>query len=148
MSSTAESGGSTTIRAAQVLVAGEASGDVVASREMLSFWGGVDPATGVVIDHRHPLRGRSLAGAVVVLPKGKGSSTGSYVLLDLLAAGVAPAGIVMSRIDEIIALGVVVHEEFNGPAMPVLLVDEPDFELALAASRAEIFTDGRVVLHG
>jgi predicted aconitase with swiveling domain len=131
-----------------VLVAGEASGDVLASRQMLSFWGGVDPATGTVIDHRHPWRGRSLAGAVVVLPKGKGSSTGSYVLLDSLAAGVAPAGILMSQIDEIIALGVVVHEEFNGRAIPALVLDGADFELALAAGRAEIFTDGRVVLHG
>lgn len=128
-------------------MAGEASGDVVASRQMLSFWGGVDPATGTVIDHRHPLCGRSLAGAVVVLPKGKGSSTGSYVLLDSLSAGVAPAGIVMSQVDEIIALGVVVHEEFDGRAIPVLVLDGPDFELALAAGRAEIFTDGRVVLH-
>lgn len=148
MSATAAEGASATIRAARVLVAGEASGDVVASRQMLSFWGGVDPATGTVIDHRHPLRGRSLAGAVVVLPKGKGSSTGSYVLLDSLAAGVAPAGILMSQVDEIIALGAVVHEEFNGRAIPVLVLDDPDFEQALTAERAEIFTDGRVVLHG
>jgi cis-L-3-hydroxyproline dehydratase len=129
-------------------VPGEASGDVRASRQMLSFWGGVDPATGAVIDRRHPLRGQSLAGTVVVLPKGKGSSTGSYVLLDSLVAGVAPAGIVLNRIDEIIALGVVVHEEFNGRAIPVVVLDDPDFELALAAERAELFADGRVVLHG
>ncbi|MCW2768346.1 MAG: hypothetical protein JWO11_4305 [Nocardioides sp.] len=148
MSSGAGAGASTTIRAAQVLVAGEASGAVVASRQMLSFWGGVDPATGTVIDQRHSLRGQSLAGAVLVLPKGKGSSTGSYVLLDSLVAGVAPAGIVMNHIDEIIALGVVVNEEFNGRGIPVVVLDDADFELALAAKRAELFADGRVVLHG
>jgi predicted aconitase with swiveling domain len=115
---------------------------------MLSFWGGVDAATGVVIDQRHSLRGQSLAGAVVVLPKGKGSSTGSYVILDSLAAGVGPAGIVMNQIDEIISLGVVVHEEFNGRAIPVVVLGDDDFELALTAKRAEIFADGRVVLHG
>jgi predicted aconitase with swiveling domain len=131
-----------------VLVAGEARGEVVASRQMLSFWGGVDPATGTVIDQRHSLRGQSLAGAVLVLPKGKGSSTGSYVLLDSLAAGVAPAGIVLNQIDEIIALGVVVHEEYNGRGIPVVVLDDPDFELALAATRAELFADGQVVLHG
>jgi cis-L-3-hydroxyproline dehydratase len=139
---------STTIHAAQILVAADGSGPVLASREMLSFWGGVDPATGTVIDHRHPWRGRSLAGAVVVLPKGKGSSTGSYVLLDSLAAGVAPAAILMSQVDEIIALGVVVHEEFDGRAIPVLVLDDPGFELALAAGSAEVFADGRVVLRG
>ena len=138
----------TTIQAAQILVAGEACGRVVASREMLSFWGGVDPVTGTVIDQRHPLRGQSLAGAVVVLPKGKGSSTGSYVLLDSLASGVAPAGIVMNQVDEIIALGVVVNEEFNGRAIPVLVLGDAEFEVALAAERADIFADGRVVFHG
>jgi cis-L-3-hydroxyproline dehydratase len=138
----------TTIHAAQVLVAGEASGPVVASRQMLSFWGGVDPATGTVIDHRHPWRGRCLAGAIVVLPKGRGSSTGSYVLLDSLAAGVAPAGILTSQIDEIIALGVVVQEEFNGRGIPVLVLNDSDFEVALVARQAVVFTDGRVVLDG
>lgn len=138
----------TTVQSAQVLVAGEACGEVRASRQMLSFWGGVDPATGTVIDQRHSLGGQSLAGAVVVLPKGKGSSTGSYVLLDSLVAGVAPAGIVMNQIDEIISLGVIVHEEFHGRAIPVVVLDAHDFPLALAAERAEIHADGRVVLHG
>src|SRR6266536_1117948 len=138
----------TTVQAARVLVAGEACGEVRASRQMLSFWGGVDPATGMVIDQRHSLRNQSLAGAIVVLPKGKGSSTGSYVILDSLAAGVGPAGIVMNQIDEIIALGVVVHEEFNGRAIPVVVLDDDDLELALAAKRAELFADGRVLLHG
>lgn len=139
---------SETVQAAQVLVAGEAVGDVRASRQMLSFWGGFDPMTGKVIDHRHSLKGQSLSGAIVVLPKGKGSSTGSYVLLDSLGSGAGPAGIVMNRVDEIIALGVVVQEEFNGTGIPVVVLDDPDFELALAAKRAEIFTDGRVLLHG
>lgn len=138
----------TTVQAAQVLVAGAACGKVLASRQMLSFWGGVDPATGTVIDQRHSLRGRSLAGAVVVLPKGKGSSTGSYVLLDALVAGVAPAGILLNQIDEIIALGVVVHEEFTGHGIPVVVLGDDDFQLALVAERAELFADGRVVLHG
>ena len=138
----------TTVQAAQVLVSAEACGEVVASRRMLSFWGGVDPATGTVIDHRHPLKGQSLAGKVVVIPKGKGSSTGSYVLLDSMAAGVGPAAIVMNQIDEIIALGVVVHEEFFGRGIPVVVLDDLEFELALAAVWAELFADGRVVLDG
>lgn len=135
------------IWAAQVLVAGHAVGDIRASRQMLSFWGGFDPVTGKVIDHRHPLKGQSLSGAIVVIPKGKGSSTGSFVLLDALVAGAGPAGIVMNQVDEIIALGVVVHEEFNGSGIPIVVLDDPDFELALAAKRAEIFVDGRVLLH-
>lgn len=138
----------TTIQAAQVLVGGQASGEVRATRQMLSFWGGVDPATGVVIDQRHNLRGQSLTDTIVVLPKGKGSSTGSYVILDSLVAGVGPTGIVLNQVDEIISLGAVVHEEFNGRSMPVVVLDNSGFELALAAERAELYPDGRVVLHG
>jgi len=128
------------------LVAGEADAEVTATREMLSLWGGVDPATGTVIDQRHPLCGRSITDTILVLPKGKGSSTGSYVLLDALVAGTGPAGIVLNRIDEIIALGAVVHEEFHGPTIPVVVLDDESFELALTARRAQVRRDGTVVL--
>lgn len=137
----------TTVYAERVLVAGDASGAIAASTEMLSFWGGVDPATGVVIDHRHSLSGQSIAGRVVVLPKGKGSSTGSYVLLDAWVAGTGPAGLLLNKVDEIISLGAVVHEELNGPAVPVFVLDDAAFGRALAARSAELRADGTVVLH-
>jgi predicted aconitase with swiveling domain len=50
----------------------------------LSFWGGVDPVTSEVVDHTHPLRGRALRGAVLALPNGRGSCTGSQVVLEML----------------------------------------------------------------
>ncbi len=131
-----------------MLVAGVADAQVTATREMLSLWGGVDPATGTVIDSRHPLCGRSITNTVLVLPRGKGSSTGSYVLLDALAAGTGPAGIVLNRVDEIIALGAVVREEFTGTTIPVVVLDDVQFEQALTARRAEIRRDGTVLLHG
>ena len=139
--------GPTTVHAQRILVAGEATAEIAASRQMLSFWGGVDPATGTVIDRRHSLCGESIANRVVVLPKGKGSSTGSYVLLDAWVAGTGPAGIVLNQVDEIIALGAVVHEQFNGRAVPVLVLDDESFEKALEARSAELKLDGTVVLH-
>ena len=140
--------GPTSVSAERVLVAGAAVGPVVGSRQMLSFWGGVDPTTGTVIDHRHPLRGESIAQRIVVLPKGKGSSTGSYVLLDSWAGGTGPAGILLNQVDEIIALGAVVHEELNGASVPVFVLDGPAFEQALRARSAELRRDGTVILHG
>jgi predicted aconitase with swiveling domain len=139
--------GTTTVHAERVLVAGEATAEVAASPQMLSFWGGVDPATGTVIDQRHSLCGESIAHRVVVLPKGKGSSTGSYVLLDAWVGGTGPAGILLSKVDEIIALGAVVHEEFNGRSVPVFVLDDASFEQALGARWAELRRDGTVVLH-
>ena len=139
--------GPRTVHAQRILVAGEATAEVAASKQMLSFWGGVDPATGTVIDRRHSLCGESIANRVVVLPKGKGSSTGSYVLLDAWVAGTGPAGIVLNHVDEIIALGAVVHEQFNGRAVPVFVLDDESFEQALEARSAELKFDGTVVLH-
>ncbi len=129
-------------------MAGEADAEVRASRMMLSFWGGVDPATGTVIDCRHSLCGQSITNTIVVLPKGKGSSTGSYVLLDSLVAGTAPAGIILNSVDEIISLGAVVHEEFYGETIPVLVLDDASFEQALTARRARVHGDGTVILDG
>jgi predicted aconitase with swiveling domain len=138
----------TSVSARRVLVAGAAVGPVAASREMLSFWGGVDPATGIVIDHRHPLCGESIAQRVVVLPKGKGSSTGSYVLLDAWAGGVGPAAVLLNEVDEIIALGAVVHEELGGASVPVFVLDDVSFEQAVRARSAELLGDGTVILDG
>ena len=137
----------TTVHAQRVLVAGHAAGDIAASREMLSFWGGVDPATGTVIDHRHSLCGQSIADRVVVLPKGKGSSTGSYVLLDAWVGRTGPAALLLNKVDEIISLGAVVHEELNGQTIPVFVLDDAAFEQALSARSAELWDDGTVVLH-
>jgi predicted aconitase with swiveling domain len=114
---------------------------------MLSSWGGYDPATGVVIDRRHSLCGARLAGSVFVLPHGKGSSTGSAVLLDALMLGNAPAAILLNAVDEIIALGAVVFEEFFGKTMPIGVLGDEDFAVALAADRIEVQVGGTVIAH-
>jgi cis-L-3-hydroxyproline dehydratase len=132
---------------AVVLVDGAASGPVRAARDMLSFWGGYDPTTGVVIDRRHSLCGTRLAGSVFVLPHGKGSSTGSAVLLDALILGNAPAAILLNSVDEIIALGAVVFEEFFGATMPVGVLGDADFAVALDADRIEIQLGGIVLAY-
>ncbi|HOR19263.1 MAG TPA: DUF126 domain-containing protein, partial [Brevefilum sp.] len=59
---------------------GVAEGDALVSRMGISFYGGVDPDTGVITEEGHDLRGQSLAGKVLVFPTGKGSTVGSYIL--------------------------------------------------------------------
>jgi len=77
------------------------------SREPLSFFGGVDPKTGVVIEEGHPLRGASLKDRVLVLPRGKGSTVGSWTLYELSINGVAPAAIICREADPVIAVGAI-----------------------------------------
>lgn len=138
-----------TLRTAQgrVLVGGHAEAPLCATRNMISFWGGYDPATGVIIDRHHPLSGENLTGRIFALPKGKGSSTGSAVLLDALHNGHAPAGIILNQVDEIIALGVVIFEEFFGQKIPVVQLDDDDFEALFSASSARISEEGTVTLY-
>ena len=79
----------------------------------ISFWGGVDPATGDIIDARHPDRGQNIAGSILALPGTIGSSSASAVLLELVHAGKAPAVILIDEPDAILLLGLVVAREMG-----------------------------------
>ncbi|MDH4116881.1 MAG: DUF126 domain-containing protein [Acidimicrobiia bacterium] len=109
----------------QVLVAGCASGPSFHLDEPLSFWGGLDAATGEIIDRRHPQAGEVVTGKVLVMAKGRGSSSGSSVLAEAIRAGTGPAAIVLGEPDEIVALGAIVAEELYGITVPVVVAD-PD----------------------
>jgi predicted aconitase with swiveling domain len=77
----------------------------------LSFWGGVDPLSGEIIDHTHPLYGRNVANTVVAIPSGRGSCTGSQVMLELILNGVAPSIILTREVDPILCVAVIVAQE-------------------------------------
>jgi uncharacterized protein len=104
-----------------MLVDGRARGPILLLDEPLSFWGGVDPEDGSVIDRRHPQAGSSLAGAIVVMPSGRGSSSSSNVLAEAIRLGTAPAGIVLKEADGIIVLGAIVARELYGNSLPVVV---------------------------
>jgi predicted aconitase with swiveling domain len=127
------------------LVPGRASGPVLVLAEPLSLWGGVDPAGGVIVDPRHPDRGRSIAGHVLVMPAGRGSSSSSSVLAELLRAGVGPLGIVLGALDEILVVGAVVARELYGAECPVILLGGADYARAAAFGSMTIAPDGRIV---
>ena len=111
---------------ARALAFGTGEGRALVMDEPLSFWGGMDPATGEVIDAHHRARGTSLAGRVVVMPVGRGSSSAPSVLAEAIRLGTAPAAIVLSEPDSIVALGAIVAAELYGRACPVVVLDEED----------------------
>lgn len=90
--------------------------------EGLSLWGGMDPVSGEVTDANHPQRGATLAGRVVVMPSGRGSSSSASVLAEAVRAGKAPAAIVLGEPDLILAIGATVAEELYGVRVPVLVI--------------------------
>lgn len=109
------------------LVDGCASAPLLHAEVGLSFWGGVDPFSGEVIDRHHPLSGECLAGRVLAIPSGRGSCTGSSVLMELISNGHAPAALVLAEADEILTLGVLVAQTLFQRSLPVLCIGKEAF---------------------
>jgi predicted aconitase with swiveling domain len=86
---------------------GRASGAALVSSAPISFYGGVDPKTGVVIEKGHELEGQSVASRILVFPRGKGSTVGSYVIYALAKNGKSPLAIVNSETETIVAAGAI-----------------------------------------
>ena len=97
---------------------GKGTGKALVSNVPISFFGGVDPNTGVIIERGHPLFGKSIKGKVLIFPTGKGSTVGSYILLQLSKNGKSPAAIVCKEAEAIVAVGAIIGE--------IPMVDNPD----------------------
>ncbi len=111
---------------------GSVEGEVLISRDPISFLGSVDPKTGIVIEEKHSLSGMSIKGKVLIFPHGKGSTVGSYVMYQLKKNGVAPAAIINLETEPIVAVGAIISE--------IPLVD------MLERNPYEILKDGDFVL--
>lgn len=109
------------------LVTGAAQGPLLFADVGLSFWGGVDSSSGEVIDRHHPLSGEFLSGCVLAIPSGRGSCTGSSVLMELISNGHAPAALVLAEADEILTLGVLVAQTIFARSLPVLCIGREAF---------------------
>jgi predicted aconitase with swiveling domain len=127
----------------EAIVPAEARGTLLRLTEPLSLWGGVDPASGRIVDAQHPQRGALLAGRVVAMPGGAGSSSSSSVLLECVRAGTAPEALLLERLDAILPVGAAVAHELygRGPAVVrVVLPELPD------GTPLQVDPSGRVTL--
>ncbi len=106
------------------LVAGRAEGEVLVLDDPLSLWGGADPTTGMIIEPSHPQFGESLSGRVVIMPHGRGSSSASSVLAELLRLGLGPAAVVLREPDSILAIGSLVAGKLYGSVCPMAVSEE------------------------
>lgn len=113
------------------LVPGPVDGERLVLTAPISFWGGVSPVTGCIIDPRHPQCGAALKGRVLMLPAAKGSSSGSSVLAETLRNGTGPIAIILGEPDAILATGALVARQLYGIICAVA-VAEGDAFLALA----------------
>jgi predicted aconitase with swiveling domain len=134
--------------AARCIVAGVAAGEVVATSRSISFWGGVDPATGLINDPRHELFMQSVAGKILAFPYGKGSSTGSLMILELARVNKAPAAMINIETEPILATGPIVCKHFYGREIPVVTMEKALFDTLETGQYARVdATLGRVIVY-
>jgi predicted aconitase with swiveling domain len=129
-----------------VQIAGTAEAPILRLVKPISFWGGVDPTNGRISDPRHPDHAAEIAGKLLVLPGMIGSSSSSYIMLELMAIGRAPAALILAEPDAILSLGVVVAREMDYGAIPVLLLPREQQARLVTGVRARIAEDGRIEL--
>ena len=129
---------------ARVLVPGHGRGPLLRLTHPISFWGGVDPVAGEIVDPRHPEFGAKLAGTVLAIPGAVGSSSSSAIMLELLREETAPAAILMAKADAILALGAVVGSEIGYAPIPICELSMTELDEMSNGDVVEVTEDGTV----
>jgi predicted aconitase with swiveling domain len=128
----------------EILVDGTAGrGEALVLTAPISFWGGVDPASGGITDVRHPQHGLSIARKVLFLPGTIGSSSASAVLLELVHNGHEPAAVVMHEPDAILLLGLIVAREMGWEIPVAVRLERESFEI-FSNNTVSVSQDGRL----
>lgn len=128
------------------LAAGAAEGPALVLRQGISLWGGMDPATGRLVDAHHPQVGELLTGRVLALPSTRGSSSSASVLAEAARLGTAPAAILLAEPDLILAIGAAVAEELYGVRIPVVELAGADLAAIVDGAHVRIEEDGAVLI--
>jgi predicted aconitase with swiveling domain len=129
---------------AQVLNPGEARGEAMVLDEPLSFWGGFDARTGVIVDRHHPQRGSCVAGRFLILPESRGSAGTPGGIAEAIRRGVGPAGIVLGEADVNVAVGAMVAAALYGVAVPVLVIGDAERARLRSGDLVEADRDGHM----
>ena len=117
----------------RIIYKGKAEGEALVTTMPISFYGGVDPNTGVVMEKGHELNGVSVKGKILVFPQGKGSTVGSYTLYRLKKNGVAPAAMINKETETIVAVGAIISE--------IPFVDKVDVSKIKTGSKVSVEND-------
>jgi len=94
----------------RIISKGIAEGKALVTNQPISFYGGVDPDRGLIVEKGHELEGKEIKGKILIFPNGKGSTVGSYTLYRLKKNGVAPAGMVNKECETVVAVGAIISE--------------------------------------
>ncbi len=129
-----------------VVVKGSASACALVSDTALSFWGGVDPHSGRVIDVHHDLSGQSMSGKALCIPAGRGSCSGSGIMLEMIRQKTHPAMLISMEAEPIISLGSVMGYELYGRGVPICTVSEEEYAALRNGMKLTLSEDGMLTI--
>ena len=92
--------------------------------EPLSFWGGLDPETGVITDRHHPQYGESIAGRSLVMPGTRGSTSSPGTLVEAIRLGNGPTSITLRQADLTVMVAVKVAKLLYSIEVRVQVVND------------------------
>lgn len=120
------------------VIPGKVEGKALVSKVPLSFWGGVDIKTGVVLDVHHDLCGSVITGKVLFIPAGRGSCSGSGIILEMIRQKTAPLAIISLEAEPILAIGSIIGKEIYDRVVPVYVVKKEDYDSVLTGDEVII----------
>jgi predicted aconitase with swiveling domain len=131
------------------LVAGHGRGKILTTQQNISFWGGVNPVNGLIIDPRHELFDQSITGRILAFPYGKGSAAAPLVLLELAKQKTAPAAIINIETDPLLVAGPIISKHFYGTSIPVVALSRAAFDRLQTGQAATVDgVKGEIVISG
>ncbi len=122
----------------RIIYKGKAEGEALVTSMPISFYGGVDPNTGIILEKGHELQGQSVKNKILVFPQGKGSTVGSYTLYRMKKNGTAPAAMINKETETIVAVGAIISE--------IPFVDKIDVSKIKTGNKIKIENDSVVIL--
>jgi predicted aconitase with swiveling domain len=128
--------------AARVLNRGHAAAEALVLDESLSFWGGFDAQTGIIVDQHHPQRGACVAGCFLVLPESRGSAGTPAGIAEAIRRGVGPVGIALGTADVNVAVGAMVAAALYGVEVPVVVIGDEERARVRTGQHVEVDGEG------
>lgn len=116
------------IKKYEIIVSGNAEGEAFVSPKPISFWGGIDPANGVIEDIHNSECGKCITGKIFCLPRDKGSCTGSAVLLEMIRAKTNPAAILCVEAEPVMSVGPIISNKIYNINVPIRLITQTELD--------------------
>ena len=121
-----------------LVVSSDAKGTPLICEEGLSFWGGVDPKSGRIIDTYHSQYGQLVRDRILIMPSSRGSCSGSGVLLELAIKGMAPSAIIFLEMEDTLTLGAIVANHLFNCNLPIIRLCKKAYNVVSKSKTVQI----------